>query len=55
MATLYFLSGECLATGVDGNNLIEGFRGRGGASGERKTCELLLEFLLKKAKIFEVS
>ena len=42
MTTLYFLSGECLATEVEGNNLIGGLRGREGASGEGETCELTL-------------
>ena len=42
MTTLYFLSGECLATEVEGNDLIRGLTDRKGASGEGKTCELAL-------------
>ena len=42
MKTLFFLSGECLATEVEGSDLIRGLTGRERASVGGETCELTL-------------
>ena len=48
MTTLYFLSGECLATEVEGKDLAIGSAGREEVAGGGETCELTLGIFVEE-------